>query len=160
MKIDDLSVGMSLGPSEWWPVDQARIDSFAAATDDRQWIHVDPERAAAGPFGATVAHGFLTLSLLAPFSYELLPLEGGMVVNYGLERVRFPNPVPSGARIRARIEIDELSEVADGTQVTVTWTVEVEGAEKPACVATQLFRVYDWGVPLPARGCAASNFDT
>ena len=142
MQIEELEAGQKLGPSEWREVDQARIDLFAEATDDHQWIHVDPARAAAGPFGATVAHGFLTLSLLAPFAYELLPLEGGMVVNYGLERVRFPSPVPSGRRIRAAVEIEELSELGNATQVRVTWTIEVEGADMPACVATQLFRSY------------------
>jgi acyl dehydratase len=122
-------------------VTQERIDAFAAATDDPQWIHVDPERAAAGPFGATIAHGYLTLALLVPFSYELLPVEdAALTVNYGLNRVRFPSPVTSGTRVRARFRVELVEEVAGGTQVTLGATVEREGAAKPACVAELVFR--------------------
>ncbi|HEY4620968.1 MAG TPA: MaoC family dehydratase, partial [Gaiellaceae bacterium] len=105
-------VGVELGPSAWFHVTQERIDAFAAATDDPQWIHVDRERAAAGPFGTTIAHGFLTLSLCVPMLYELLPPVDRMVVNYGVNRVRFPAPVPSGSRIRGRFRIVAVDEAA------------------------------------------------
>jgi len=141
VKLDDVQPGLELGPSEWREVTQERIDAFAAATDDPQWIHVDPERAAAGPFGTTIAHGYLTLALLVPFSYELLPVEdAALSVNYGLNRVRFPSPVPSGSRVRARFRVAGVEDVVGGTQVTLAATVEREGAEKPACVAELVFR--------------------
>src|SRR5918992_720149 len=106
-------IGKELGPTEWFEIDQDRIDLFARATDDPQWIHTDPERAAAGPFGTTIAHGFLTLSLVVPlFEHALPPLEGyGMTLNYGLNRVRFTAPVPVGSRIRGRFRIDEVEDV-------------------------------------------------
>jgi acyl dehydratase len=128
--------------SAWRTVEQARIDEFARATDDAQWIHVDPEAAAAGPFGTTIAHGFLTLSLVVPmFAEALPPLDGyGMSLNYGLDRVRFTSPVPSGARIRGRFHVEEVTEVAGGEQARVAATIELEGQEKPACVAVALFR--------------------
>jgi len=128
--------------SPWLEITQARIDEFARATDDPQWIHTDPERAAAGPFGTTIAHGFLTLSLVVPLFEQALPaLEGhGMTLNYGLNRVRFTAPVPSGARIRGRFRIEELEDVPSGRQARVTTTIELEGQEKPACVAEALFR--------------------
>ena len=128
--------------SEWRPVEQERIDEFARATDDAQWIHTDPEAAAAGPFGTTIAHGFLTLSLVVPmFAEALPPLEGyGLTLNYGLNRVRFTSPVPAGARIRGRFRIDEVIDVAGGKQARVAATIELEGQEKPACVAEALFR--------------------
>ena len=128
--------------SPWLQITQARIDEFARATDDAQWIHTDPERAAAGPFGTTIAHGFLTLSLVVPlFEQALPPLEGyGMTLNYGLNRVRFTSPVPSGARIRGRFRIEELEDVPLGRQARVAVTIELEGQEKPACVAEALFR--------------------
>jgi len=128
--------------SPWFPIEQERIDEFARATDDPQWIHTDPERAAAGPFGTTIAHGFLTLSLIVPlFEQALPPLEGyGMTLNYGLNRVRFTSPVPAGARIRGRFRIEDLEEVAFGRQARVAVTIELEGQEKPACVAEALFR--------------------
>ena len=133
--------GLELGPSEWREVTQERIDAFAAATDDPQWIHVDPERAAAGPFGTTIAHGYLTLALLVPFSYELLPVDdAALSINYGLNRVRFPAPLPSGSRVRARFRVESVEEVAGGTQVTMAATVERDGAEKPVCVAELVFR--------------------
>ena len=130
--------------SGWRQLDQARIDRFAAATDDPQWIHVDPARAAAGPFGATIAHGFLTLSLVVPlFGEALPPLEGyALTVNYGLNRVRFPAPVPEGSRIRGRFRVEAVDEVPGGEQLTVAATVELEGSQKPACVAEALFRFY------------------
>lgn len=128
--------------SPWLEIDQARIDEFARATDDGQWIHTDPERAAAGPFGTTIAHGFLTLSLVVPLFEQALPeLEGyGMTLNYGLNRVRFTSPVPVGSRIRGRFRIEEVEDVASGKQARVAATIELEGQEKPACVAEALFR--------------------
>jgi acyl dehydratase len=127
-------VGVELGPTSWLEVTQERIDAFAAATDDPQWIHTDAERAAAGPFGTTVAHGFLTLSLCVPMLYELLP-SAGMVVNYGVNRVRFPAPVPSGARIRGRFRVASAEQGSGGERATIEATVECEGFEKPVCVA-------------------------
>lgn len=130
--------------SGWRELDQARIDQFAGATDDPQWIHVDPARAAAGPFGTTIAHGFLTLSLVVPLFEEALPpLEGyALTVNYGLNRVRFTAPVPVGSRIRGRFRVEAVDEIPGGDQLTVAATVELEGSEKPACVAEALFRFY------------------
>ncbi len=128
--------------SGWFEIDQARIDEFARATNDAQWIHVDPDRAAAGPFGTTIAHGFLTLSLVVPlFEQALPPLEGyGMTLNYGLNRVRFTAPVLVGSRIRGRFTVEEIEDVADGEQARVAVTIELEGQEKPVCVAEALFR--------------------
>ncbi len=129
-------VGVELGPTSWFDVSQQRIDAFAAATDDPQWIHVDPARAAEGPFGTTIAHGFLTLSLCVPMLSEVLPDRGGtMTVNYGTNRVRFLAPVPSGSRVRGRFRILEVDDVAAGTRATIEATVECDGAEKPVCVA-------------------------
>jgi acyl dehydratase len=141
VRVEEVRPGLELGPSEWRDVTQERIDAFAAATDDPQWIHVDRERAAAGPFGTTIAHGYLTLALLVPFSYELLQVEDApLTLNYGLNRVRFPAPLPSGSRVRARFRVERVEEVAGGTQVTMAATVECEGAEKPVCVAELVFR--------------------
>ena len=126
-----IETGTQLGPSDWVEVGQKRIDEFARATDDFQPIHVDPEAAAAGPFGTTVAHGFLTLSLLVPMLYEVMPAHGGVTINYGVNRVRFPAPLPSGSRIRATFEV---LAVEDG-KVTLAATVEREGGDKPVCVA-------------------------
>ena len=128
-------VGVELGPTSWLEVTQERIDAFAAATDDPQWIHTDPIRAADGPFGTTIAHGFLTLSLCVPMLYEVLPPPGGMVVNYGVNKVRFPAPVPAGSRIRGRFRVLGVEEAVLGDRVTIEATVECEGVEKPACVA-------------------------
>lgn len=128
-------VGLELGPTSWLEIGQERIDAFAAATDDPQWIHTDPERAATGPFGTTIAHGFLTLSLCVPMLYELLPPTGGMVVNYGVNKVRFPAPVPSGSRIRGRFRFLDVESTDRGDRATVEATVECEGVEKPVCVA-------------------------
>jgi acyl dehydratase len=140
MVIDDL-VGQEL-VSPWREIAQERIDEFARATDDHQWIHVDPEQAASGPFGTTIAHGFLTLSLIVPmFAEALPPLDGyGMNLNYGLNRVRFTSPVPSGSRIRGRFRIEDVEPVSGGVQARVAATIELEGQEKPACVAEALFR--------------------
>ena len=134
-------LGSELGPSAWIDITQERIDRFAAAADDPQWIHVDPARAAEGPFGTTIAHGFLTLALVVPMLYELLPATGGMAINYGVDRVRFPAPVPCGSRIRGRLRVDDVSEVRDGSQLRIVATVEREGADKPVCVAEVIVRI-------------------
>jgi acyl dehydratase len=131
-------VGAELGPTSWLDVTQERIDAFAAATDDPQWIHVDRERAAGGPFGTTIAHGFLTLSLCVPMLYEALPRAGGLAVNYGTERVRFPAPVPSGSRVRGRFRVLEVEPTDRGERAVIEATVECEGVEKPVCVARLL----------------------
>jgi acyl dehydratase len=128
-------IGVELGPSSWFEVTQGRIDAFAAATDDPQWIHVDPQRAASGPFGTTIAHGFLTLSLCVPMLYELLPPADSVVVNYGVNRVRFPAPVPSGSRVRGRIRIVSVEEAGGGERLAIEATVESERVERPVCVA-------------------------
>ncbi|MFF6835135.1 MULTISPECIES: MaoC/PaaZ C-terminal domain-containing protein [unclassified Streptomyces] len=136
-------VGEQLGPSDWLKVDQKRIDLFAEATGDHQWIHVDPERAAAGPFGTTIAHGYLTLSLLPVFVPQVMAVEGvRMGINYGTEKVRFPAPVPVGSRLRATAVLAKVEEVAGGVQVTAAVTVEREGSEKPVCVAESVSRYY------------------
>ena len=135
-----IEAGQELGPSTWLEVTQERIDAFADATDDHQSIHVDPELAEQGPFGTTVAHGFLTLSLLIPLWNDVYRHEG-IGVNYGLNRLRFPAPVPSGSRVRARFRIDALDEVPGGVQATIAATVECEGQEKPVCVAELLLRL-------------------
>jgi acyl dehydratase len=136
-------VGQELGPSDWIGIDQARIDLFADATDDHQWIHVDPERAETGPFGTTIAHGYLTLSLVLPVFSQMLEVEGVTTkVNYGLNTVRFPSPVPVGAKIRLLARLAEVTEIAGGAQLVVDTTVEVEGADKPACVAQPVLRFY------------------
>jgi acyl dehydratase len=131
--------------SDWLEITQARIDQFAGATDDSQWIHTDPVRAAEGPFGTTIAHGFLTLSLLVPlFEQALPPLEGvRLTVNYGLDRVRFTAPVASGSRVRGRFTVESVEEVSGGRQATVAAVVEREHETKPACVARWLARFYD-----------------
>ena len=129
-------VGRELGPTSWLDVTQERIDAFAAATDDPQWIHVDPERAAAGPFGTTIAHGFLTLSLCVPMLYEVLPPSDGMVLNYGVDRVRFPAPVPSEGRVRGRFRVVSIDETSRGDRAVIEATVECEGVAKPVCVAS------------------------
>jgi acyl dehydratase len=128
-------VGKELGPSSWFDVTQERIDAFAHATEDQQWIHTEPERASAGMFGRTIAHGFLTLSLCVPMLYELLPSPEGLVVNYGVDRVRFPAAVPSGSRVRGRFRIARVESVGTGERAVIEATVECEGSEKPVCVA-------------------------
>ena len=138
-----MKVGDVYGPSSWIDVPQERIDAFADATDDHQWIHVDPERAKDGPFGGTIAHGYLTLSLLTVASYEVVPRQGGsMSINYGLNRVRFPAPVPVGSRIRASFEVVGFDEQEWGGQATMQATMEREGGDKPVCVAELVFRYY------------------
>ncbi|ATL66898.1 MaoC family dehydratase [Nocardia terpenica] len=135
------AVGEEIGVSGWLTVDQERIDRFAEATGDHQWIHVDRERAAQGPFGGTIAHGFLTLSLLVPLADEATSVGGiRMGINYGLNRVRFITPVPAGGRIRARVRLDSVAEIPDGVQAVRTVTIELEGAAKPACVAETIVR--------------------
>jgi acyl dehydratase len=128
-------VGDELGPSSWLDVTQERIDAFADATEDRQWIHVDPARAAEGPFGGTIAHGFLTLSLCVPVLAVLLPPSSGMVVNYGVNRVRFPAAVPSGSRIRGRLRVSSVEEGTAGERANIEAVVECDGVKKPVCVA-------------------------
>ena len=128
-------VGVELGPSSWLDVTQERIDAFAEATEDRQWIHVDATRAAAGPFGGPIAHGFLTLSLCVPLLAELLPPSEGMVVNYGVNRVRFPAAVPAGSRVRGRLRVASVEEGSSGERANIEAVVECEGVEKPVCVA-------------------------
>jgi acyl dehydratase len=140
----EAAIGQEIGPTEWFTMDQARINGFADDTEDHQWIHVDQERAAAGPFGATVAHGFLTLSLVPYFSPQLRSLEGiRMGINYGLDRVRFPAPVPVGSRLRARSTLVSLDKVGDdAVQLVNRVTIEIEGSAKPACVADTVSRLY------------------
>jgi acyl dehydratase len=135
-------IGQELGPSEWLEVDQERIDRFADATGDHQWIHVDPERAAEGPFGTTIAHGYLTLSLLPILMKDALDLTGyRMGINYGVNKVRFPSPVPSGSRVRATFTVQSVEEVPGGEQGVVLAVVEREGDDKPVCVAELVTRV-------------------
>jgi acyl dehydratase len=135
------AVGTHLGYSEWVDITQERIDLFAEATGDHQWIHVDPVRAKDGPFGTTIAHGYLTLSITNLFLPQLLRVPGAsMGVNYGADRVRFPAPVPVGSRIRMGCEITDVTDVTGGVQVTTRNTVEVEGGDKPACIVDAISR--------------------
>ena len=144
--LDELraQAGTDLGASDWFEVTQDRVNLFADATEDHQWIHTDPERAAEGPFGGTIAHGYLTLSLLIPLFNELLEVRGvRMSVNYGLEKVRFPSPVRVGGKIRLLGTVDSVQDVAgNGVQMALSFTIEVEGGTKPACVAKALYRHY------------------
>jgi acyl dehydratase len=134
-------VGREIGRSDWVVVAQSNIDQFAQATGDAQWIHVDPARAAAGPFGTTVAHGFLTLSLLSQMFAAAVSFEDvRLSLNYGLNRVRFPSPVPVGSRLRALCVLQAYEAIAGGAQVTVAVTIEREGGAKPACVAEWVTR--------------------
>ncbi|MDM4764550.1 MaoC family dehydratase [Pelomonas sp. SE-A7] len=136
-------VGQEIGLSPWVEIDQGRIQRFADATDDQQWIHTDAERAAQGPFGSTIAHGFLTLSMLSYFFDAGFAIaDSGMGLNYGLNRVRFPAPVPVGSRLRARFKLLNYEAIAGGAQLTVEVTVEREGSDKPVCVAESLTRRY------------------
>jgi acyl dehydratase len=136
------AVGETIGPGEPYPVDQDRIQAFADATDDHQWIHLDEERAAAGPFHTRIAHGFLTLSLLPALMRGLYRLEGvTMGVNYGLNKVRFPAPLPAGSSVRASAVIADVTEVAGGLQVVMTVTITADGASKPCCVAESVSRM-------------------
>lgn len=130
------AIGRSVTADEWFPVEQERIDRFADATDDHQWIHVDPERAAQGPFGSTVAHGYLTLALIPALTAGLVEVgAAGLVVNYGLDRVRFPQPVTAGSRVRASMTIRSAEPTAQGVRAGFTVTVEIEGVSKPALIA-------------------------
>ena len=136
-------VGHEVGLSDWIAVDQARIDRFADATDDHQWIHVDAERARQGPFGATIAHGYLTLSLLPAFFDTAFRIDGlRMSINYGLNRVRFPAPVPVGSRLRARFRLLAYEPLDGGAQLVVEATIEREGSDRPVCVAETVSRRY------------------
>jgi acyl dehydratase len=143
--LDELKklAGSDLGTSEWIEITQDRINTFADATGDHQWIHVDPERAAEGPFGAPIAHGYLTLSLFIPLFTELLDVQGVTTkVNYGLNKVRFPSPVKVGSRIRLVGKLAEVQEVPGGVQIAVDGTIEIEGGTKPGAVLTSLSRFY------------------
>jgi acyl dehydratase len=136
--------GQVLGVSEWFEVTQDRVNTFADATDDHQWIHVDPERAAAeSPYGGPIGHGFLTLSLFVPmWSQVLVVTDRKMGVNYGLNKVRFPAPVPVGSRVRLTATLTDVEKIKDGLQLLVAGVIEREGAEKPVCVLESLTRVY------------------
>ncbi len=136
-------VGEHLGYSKWRQVTQEQVNKFADATDDHQWIHVDIERAKAGPFGGPIAHGYLTLSLVPAMLHEIVDVTGpSMSINYGLNKLRFPAPVPVGAQLRAGATLSQLEEVSGGVQVTLTMTFEVEGGTKPVCVAEVVLRYY------------------
>ncbi|MCV7250611.1 MaoC family dehydratase [Mycolicibacterium fluoranthenivorans] len=133
--------GAELGPTDWVEVDQQRVNVFADATDDHQWIHVDPERAASGPFGGTIAHGLLTLSLLPRFMHDLYRVDNvTMAINYGFNKVRFITPVPVGAKLRASSRITQIDKLDAAVQATLVTTVEVEGAAKPAAVIESIVR--------------------
>lgn len=139
-------VGEELGVSEWHPVTQEAIVAFAEVTGDDQWIHIDPERAKETPFGGTIAHGYYTLSLAPMFSYRMFSLEGiAFGVNYGLNRVRFPAPMPVGDRVRMRMKLANVEEIPGGAQITMELTFEREEGDKPVCVAESLSRVYTGG---------------
>jgi acyl dehydratase len=143
--IEDLAslAGERIGVSRWHRVTQAQVDRFADATGDHQWIHVDPERARTGPFGTTVAHGYLTLSLAPMLLWGVLEVTGAReMVNYGIGKVRFPTPVPTGARVRMAVDLTAVQQTAGWVQATFGLTFEVEGVHKPACVAEILFRYY------------------
>ena len=134
--------GQRLGPTDWREMTQARVNEFADVTEDHNYIHVDPERAKDSPFGGTIAHGYLTVALLAPISQQLLDVQGATGVNYGMDRLRFPAPLPVGAEFRGSGEVLDVTEVKGGMQVKVTFTVEVRDQERPALVADCLFRYY------------------
>ncbi len=144
--LNDLTalVGAEIGVSDWMEITQERVDAFAEATNDHQFIHVNPELASQTPFGGTIAHGYLTLALVVPLAAEVeMPVGNPMMgINYGSDRIRFPAPVPVGSRVRARVAIAGVTEVAGGIQVNRTVTMEIEGQEKPAMVAETLVRLY------------------
>jgi len=143
--LGDLSAlaGERIGVSRWHTISQDQVDLFADATGDRQWIHVDPERARSGPFGTTVAHGYLTLSLAPVLLWDILEVTGAsQVINYGIGRARFPSPVPVGSRLRMALDLTAVEQVKTAVQTTFGLTFEVEGSEKPACVAEIVFRYY------------------
>jgi acyl dehydratase len=134
--------GRELGVSEWVQITQERVNAFADATEDHQWIHVDRERAAEGPFGGTIAHGYLTAALLPWLTSQIFRVEAKMAINYGLNKLRFPAPVRVGAEIRARSVLTDVTEVGEALQVVITTAVEVQGQEKPALVAQTVGRYY------------------
>ncbi|MGH3873200.1 MAG: MaoC family dehydratase [Pseudonocardiaceae bacterium] len=137
------AAGAQLGVSEWTTIDQQRVNAFADITEDHQWIHVDPQRAAAGPFGTTIAHGFLSLSLLPHLIDQTYRVEDAtMVINYGLNKVRFPAPVPVGSSVRAEVVLAEATEASGGLQLVLRATLQIEGEPKPGCVADWVIRVY------------------
>ena len=143
-------IGQEVGVSEWLRIEQPRVNAFAEATDDRQWIHLDAERASReSPYGAPIAHGFLTLSLLSPLVLRTVQIDGvGMTINYGLNRVRFPSAAPVGSQIRAHVTLQALDDLPDSVQITWGVTVELDGSSKPCCVAEWLVRLYpDTGRP-------------
>jgi acyl dehydratase len=143
--LDELKAadGEVLGTSDWHEVTQADIDAFADVTGDHQWIHVDPERAKQTPFGGTIAHGYYTLSLAPRFTEQIMALEGfSFAINYGLNRVRFPAPVPVGSKVRMSAKVAALDDIDGGAQMTLELTFEREGGEKPVCVAQSLVRLY------------------
>ncbi len=143
LSIDDLpgALGRTFGPTEWLTIEQSRVDQFAEATGDHQWIHIDPEAAKNGPFGATIAHGYLTLSLSNYFAPQLIEVTGvSMGINYGVDKVRFPSPVLVGTRIRARGEIVDVTPIEGGFQVKTKFTIEQEAGGKPACIVESLSR--------------------
>jgi acyl dehydratase len=154
--LDEIAAALDeeMGPTGWLTVDQARIDAFAETTGDRQWIHVDPGRAVTGPYGGTIAHGYLTLSLIPGFGEQLFTFAvGSGRANYGVNRVRFPAPVPAGSRLRAVARFVDLRKTPAGAAVTVRYTIEVEGGSKPACVAETVTLV------LPARDTTPPETD-
>lgn len=134
--------GEELGSSDWVTISQDEVNMFADATGDHQWIHIDPEKAAKGPFGTTIVHGFMTLSLLPRLMHQIFTVDGvKMGINYGLNKVRFPSPVPVGSKVRATSTLTDTQDIGQGTvQVTVTTAIEIEGAAKPACVAESILR--------------------
>lgn len=143
--IDEIKAlaGSDLSATDWLEITQKRINAFADATGDQQWIHVDPVKAAGGPFGTTIAHGYLTLSLIIPMFNDLLKIDGvSMGVNYGLDKVRFPSPVHVGSRIRLVGKVGDVDDVPGGVQMKVSFAVEIEGQNKPACVAEAIYRQY------------------
>jgi acyl dehydratase len=137
------AVGQTFGPGPWHPIEQDRVNAFADATGDHQWIHLDTERAAAGPFGGTIAHGYLTLSLLPALVPQLYQFQNvAMGVNYGLNRVRFPAPVKVGSSVRVTATISEVTPVTGGVQLVVEAVIETDGGDKPCCVAETVSRIY------------------
>jgi len=143
--VDELraAAGTHVGASDWMTVDQSRVDTFADATEDHQWIHVDPEKAKDGPFGGPIAHGFLTLSLLSHLLAQVYRIDGTkMGINYGLNRVRFTAPVPVGSQVRGNVELADVADVTGGVQLTTKVTVEIAGSERPALVAEWVTRQY------------------
>jgi acyl dehydratase len=143
--LDELKsrIGEELAVSDWREVTQADIDTFAEVTGDDQWIHVDQERAKDTPFGGTIAHGYFTLSLGPRFSYDLMKMEGiAFALNYGLNKVRFPAPMPVGGKVRMRMQLQDVTDIQGGAQVTMLYTFEREGGDKPVCVAESLARFY------------------